>query len=194
MLKIGLTGGIGSGKSTVAEVFVQLGIAVYLSDDRAKALMVNDTELKSSIIALFGEQSYELGQLNRAYIASKVFSDKKELERLNALVHPVLKKDFYLWCIEQSSPYIIKEAAILFESEANKGLDKVILVVAPKDLRLNRVLNRDKVSTESVLARMQAQWTNERKKALSDYVISNDEKCSVLEQVLKVHNELIKNV
>lgn len=194
MLKIGLTGGIGSGKSTVAKVFTQLGIAVYCSDDRAKALMVNDAELRSSIKVLFGEQSYNLGQLNRAYLASKVFSDKNALERLNALVHPVLKKDFNLWCIKQSSPYILKEAAILFESGANKGLDKVILVVAPKDLRINRVVERDKISSESILDRINTQWSDERKRSLSDYEISNDGKSSVLEQVLKVHNKLLKNV
>jgi len=191
MIKIGLTGGIGSGKTTVAEVFAQLGISIYLSDDRAKALMVNDEGLQSAIISLFGEQSYESGQLNRSYIASKVFSDKKELEKLNALVHPALKKDFDLWCIEQTCPYIIKEAAILFESGANRGLDKVILVEAPQELRINRVMNRDKVSYESVLARIDKQWSDERKKSVSDYVVMNDEKCSVLEQVLKVHNELI---
>ena len=191
MLKIGLTGGIGSGKSTVAETFAQLGIAIYLSDDRAKALMVNNKELKSAIISLFGEESYKSGQLNRSYIASKVFSDKMELEKLNALVHPELKKDFDLWCVDQTSPYIIKEAAILFESGANRGLDKVILVEAPQELRINRVMNRDKVSYESVLARIDKQWSDERKKSVSDYVVMNDEKCSVLEQVLKVHNELI---
>ncbi len=191
MLKIGLTGGIGSGKSTVAETFAQLGIAIYLSDDRAKALMVNNEELKSAIISLFGEESYKSGQLNRSYIASKVFSDKMELEKLNALVHPELKKDFDLWCVDQTSPYIIKEAAILFESGANRGLDKVILVEAPQELRINRVMNRDKVSYESVLARIDKQWSDERKKSVSDYVVMNDEKCSVLEQVLKVHNELI---
>jgi len=191
MLKIGLTGGIGSGKSTVAETFAQLGIAIYLSDDRAKALMVNNEELKSAIISLFGEESYKSGQLNRSYIATKVFSDKMELEKLNALVHPELKKDFDLWCVDQTSPYIIKEAAILFESGANRGLDKVILVEAPQELRINRVMNRDKVSYESVLARIDKQWSDERKKSVSDYVVMNDEKCSVLEQVLKVHNELI---
>jgi dephospho-CoA kinase len=193
MLKIGLTGGIGSGKTTVSEVFAQLGIAIYLSDDRAKALMVNDEELQSAIISLFGEESYKIGQLNRPYIASKVFSDKKELVKLNALVHPALKKDFDLWCIEQTSPYIIKEAAILFESGANKGLDKVILVEASTELRLSRVMKRDKVSSESVLARMDVQWSDERKKALSDYVILNDEKCSVLEQVLKIHENIMNN-
>jgi len=193
MIKIGLTGGIGSGKTTVAEVFAQLGISIYLSDDRAKALMVNDEGLQSAIISLFGEQSYESGQLNRSYIASKVFSDKKELEKLNALVHPALKKDFDLWCIEQTCPYILKEAAILFESGANKGLDKVILVEASAEIRKGRVMRRDKVSSESVLARMEMQWPDERKKALSDYIILNDDKCSVLGQVLKIHNELISN-
>jgi dephospho-CoA kinase len=193
MLKIGLTGGIGSGKTTVAEVFSQLGVAIYLSDDRAKALMVSDEELQLAIISLFGEQSYEMGMLNRAYIASKVFSDKKELEKLNALVHPALKKDFDLWCNEQTSPYIIKEAAILFESGVNKGLDKVILVEASAEIRLSRVMERDKVSSESVLARMEVQWSDERRKSLSDYVILNDDKCSVLEQVLEVHENLMNN-
>ena len=193
MLKIGLTGGIGSGKTTVAEVFSQLGVAIYLSDDRAKALMVSDEELQLAIISLFGEQSYEMGMLNRAYIASKVFSDKKELEKLNALVHPALKKDFDLWCNEQTSPYIIKETAILFESGVNKGLDKVILVEASAEIRLSRVMERDKVSSESVLARMEVQWSDERRKSLSDYVILNDDKCSVLEQVLEVHENLMNN-
>jgi dephospho-CoA kinase len=193
MIKIGLTGGIGSGKTTVSEVFAQLGIAIYLSDDRARALMVNDEELQSAIISLFGEQSYELGQLNRPYIASKVFSDKNELEKLNALVHPALKKDFDLWCTEQTSPYILKEAAILFESGANIGLDKVILVEAFTEIRLSRVMKRDSVSSESVLARMEVQWSDERKKLLSDYVIMNDEKCSVLEQVLEIHENIMNS-
>jgi len=193
MLKVGLTGGIGSGKTTVAEIFAQLGIAIYISDNRAKALMVNDIDLQSSIINLFGDESYINGRLNRSYIASIVFSDKKELEKLNALVHPALKKDFDLWATQQTSPYIIKEAAILFESNANIGLDKVILIEAPQHLRLSRVMNRDKVSSEDVLARMDKQWSDERKRVLSDYRILNDDKCSVLEQVLKIHDELTHN-
>lgn len=191
MLRIGLTGGIGSGKSTIAEVFAQLKIPVYLSDDRAKALMVNDTSVKLAIISLFGKESYVDGELNRALIASKVFSDKKELEKLNAIVHPALKNDFETWCKNQTSTYVIKEAAILFESEANKRLDKVILIEAPKELRIKRVMERDKVGRESVIERMDKQWSDERKRGLSDYIIQNDGIQLVLEQVLKIHNDLI---
>ena len=188
MLKIGITGGIGSGKTTVAEVFKQLGIPVYSSDDRAKALMLTNESLRASVIALFGEKSYVDGALNRAYIASKVFSNKEELNKLNALVHPVLKKDFEAWTAAQKSAYAIKEAAILFESGANKGLDKVILVEAPKKLKISRVVQRDGIEHEAVLARIDKQWTDEQKRERSDYVIVNDEKSSVLEQVIKLHD------
>jgi len=188
MLKIGLTGGIGSGKTTVAEVFKQLEIPVYSSDDRAKALMLENEPLRASVIGLFGEQSYLEGELNRAYIASKVFSNKEQLNKLNALVHPVLKKDFEAWIAAQKSAYAIKEAAILFESGANIGLDKVILVEAPKELKISRVEQRDGIEYEAVLARMDKQWPDEQKREYSDYVIVNDEKLSVLEQVIKLHD------
>lgn len=188
MLKIGLTGGIGSGKTTIAEVFKQLGIPIYLSDNRAKALMLENESLRISIIRLFGNQAYVAGELNTAYIAEKVFSNHEELKKLNAIVHPVLQEDFEAWSAMQQSPYIIKEAAILFESGANKGLDKVILVEAPKELKISRVVQRDNVTQEDVLARMDKQWSDEQKRALSDYIIINDEKSSLLEQVLKLHD------
>ncbi|MCS5663385.1 MAG: dephospho-CoA kinase [Flavobacteriales bacterium] len=188
MLKIGLTGGIGSGKTTVAKIFKQLGIPVYLSDDRAKALMLENESLRKSLIGLFGEQAYVDGVLNRAYLASIVFSNDEALTKLNELVHPILQKDFELWSSHQQSPYIIKEAAILLESGANKGLDKVVLVEAPKELKISRVVQRDHVEYEDVLARMNKQWTDSQKREHSDYVISNDEKSSLLEQVLKLHD------
>jgi len=188
MLKIGLTGGIGSGKTTVAKIFKQLGIPVYLSDDRAKALMLENESLRKSLIGLFGEQAYVDGVLNRAYLASIVFSNDEALTKLNELVHPILQKDFELWSSHQQSPYIIKEAAILLESGANKGLDKVVLVEAPKELKISRVVQRDHVEYEDVVARMNKQWTDSQKREHSDYVISNDEKSSLLEQVLKLHD------
>jgi dephospho-CoA kinase len=194
MLKVGLTGGIGSGKSTVAEIFAQLKIPIYLSDDRAKDLMVNNSSVKSAVISLFGKESYVDGELNRTFIASKVFSDQKELEKLNAIVHPALKTDFENWCKNQTSIYVVKEAAILFESGANKGLDKVILVEAPKEMRIKRVMERDKVARNLVLARMDKQWSDKRKSELSDYIIQNDGLHLVLEQVLKIHNDIISNV
>ena len=188
MLKIGLTGGIGSGKTTVAKIFKQLGIPVYLSDDRAKALMLENESLRKSLIGLFGEQAYVDGVLNRAYLASIVFSNDEALTKLNELVHPILQKDFELWSSHQQSPYIIKEAAILLESGANKGLDKIVLVEAPKELKISRVVQRDHVEYEDVLARMNKQWTDSQKREHSDYVVSNDEKSSLLEQVLKLHD------
>jgi len=188
MLKIGLTGGIGSGKTTVAKVFKQLRIPVYLSDDRAKALMLDNESLKQSIIRLFGEHSYVDGVLNRSYIASKVFVNQEELNKLNELVHPIVQKDFEAWCLAQNSPYLIKEAAILFESGAHKGLDQIILVEAPKELKISRVVQRDGVTPEAVITRMDRQWSDEKKREHSDHVIRNDEKSSLLEQVLKLHD------
>jgi len=190
MLKVGLTGGIGSGKTTIAEVFKQMGIAVYSSDDRAKSIMVNDVALRLEITNTFGTESYSNNQLNRAYIARKVFSNSVELAKLNAIVHPALKKDFVLWCSNQKGLYILKEAAILFESNAHVGLDKVILVSAAKEIKLTRVLNRDSSTREEVLLRMDKQWSDEKKRVLSDFEIVNDEDESVINQILEIHKSL----
>ena len=190
MLKVGLTGGIGSGKTTIAEVFKQIGIAVYSSDDRAKSIMVNDVALRLEITNTFGTESYSNNQLNRAYIARKVFSNSVELAKLNAIVHPALKKDFVLWCSNQKGLYILKEAAILFESNAHVGLDKVILVSAAKEIKLTRVLNRDSSTREEVLLRMDKQWSDEKKRILSDFEIVNDEDESVINQILEIHKSL----
>jgi len=193
MLKIGLTGGIGSGKTTVAKMFSCLRIPVYNSDIRAKAIMQEDEQLKEQLVQAFGERAYDSGKLNRPFLASLVFSDELELQKLNAIVHPAIQKDFDQWASMQKASYIIKEAAILFESGANRGLDKVILVEAPEDLRIERVLKRDAVTKEEVRARISKQWTDSQKKPLSDFVIMNNEKSLLLEQVLKVHEELINN-
>lgn len=190
MMKIGLTGGIGSGKTTVAEVFKQMGVSVYSSDDRAKSIMVSDVDLMHQITECFGAVSYVNGQLNRAYIAEKVFSNQSELNKLNAIVHPVLKVDFDLWCSEQKGFYILKEAAILFESKAYLGLDKVVLVTAPQELKITRVLKRDSSTRKEVLSRMDKQWSDEKKRALSDFEIVNDAQESVINQVLAIHKSL----
>jgi len=190
MLKVGLTGGIGSGKTTIAEVFKQMGVAVYSSDDRAKSIMVNDVALRLEITNTFGTESYSNNQLNRAYIARKVFSNSVELAKLNAIVHPALKKDFVLWCSNQKGLYILKEAAILFESNAHVGLDKVILVSAAKEIKLTRVLKRDSSTREEVLLRMDKQWSDEKKRVLSDFEIVNDEDESVINQILEIHKSL----
>jgi len=190
MLKVGLTGGIGSGKTTIAEVFKQMGIAVYSSDDRAKSIMVNDVALRLEITNTFGTESYSNNQLNRAYIARKVFSNSVELAKLNAIVHPALKKDFVLWCSNQKGLYILKEAAILFESNAHVGLGKVILVSAAKEIKLTRILNRDSSTREEILLRMDKQWSDEKKRILSDFEIVNDEDESVINQILEIHKSL----
>ncbi|MDX5319857.1 MAG: dephospho-CoA kinase, partial [Bacteroidota bacterium] len=176
MLKIGITGGIGSGKSTVCEIFKQLNIPVYSADDRAKRLMVENQELVHAIKNLFGEEAYDAnGALNRSYIAERAFSDASLLEKLNQLVHPAVAKDFLNWAQEQSAPYVIKEAALMFESGSFRDLDYVVTVSAPKALRIRRTMQRDGSSKAQVEARMNKQWTEAMRKASADFIIRNDE-------------------
>lgn len=190
MYKVGITGGIGSGKSTVAKIFKQLGISVYSSDERAKYLMVSEPLVRSKISSTFGPESYVDGKLNKSFIASKVFSNQKELDKLNAIVHPAVKNDFDFWCSTQQGTYVLKEAAILFESKAHIGLDKVVLITSPKNLRVSRVVKRDQSSEKEVLERMDKQWADSKKRLLSDFEIVNNEKQSLLEQVLRIHKSL----
>lgn len=192
MLIVGLTGGIGSGKSTVAGYFEKLGIPVYIADDRAKALMVTNAELKAGIIDLLGETAYMPdGRLNRAYIAGQVFNKASLLDSLNALVHPAVGKDFKRWTNQQQSPYVIKEAAILFENGNYKSADKNILVTAPEEVRIQRVMDRDGVPRASVLARMKHQWPDNEKIPLADYVIENIDLQQTQLQVNSLHEQLI---
>lgn len=191
MIKVGLTGGIGSGKSTVARVFETLQIPVYNSDIRAKWLQENNDKVIAAIKRLFGESIYTpTGQLNRVEIGKLVFTNKQQLEDLNAIIHPAVAADFEAWYAQQSAPYCIKEAAILFESGANKGLDKTITVSAPQTIRLQRVIARDNTTSELVLKRMANQWDEARKIELSDFVIVNDDKTLVIPQVLLIHSQL----
>jgi dephospho-CoA kinase len=192
MLHIGLTGGIGSGKSTVAKVFEALGIPVYYADEAAKKLMNEDEGLKKQIIRHFGEESYKDGKLNRSYIASLVFADKEKLELLNSLVHPVTIADAKKWMDKQTSAYAIKEAALLFESEASEGLDYIAGVSAPQALRIKRVMDRDNTSREEIIKRMQNQLDEEMKMKLCDFVIYNDEQQLVTPQVIQLHQKLLK--
>ena len=188
MIKVGLTGGIGSGKTTVAKIFKQLGVPVYFSDDRAKDLMLNNQFLRESLFSLFGDKVIVDWFLNRSYIASKVFENPKELIKLNALVHPFVQRDFDIWSTSQSSNYVLKEAAIIFESGADKLLDKVVLVVSPEHLKVSRIMFRDGMSKKDVYKRMTKQWSDSKKRANADYIIENDEKCSLIYQVLNLHN------
>ncbi len=191
MLKVGLTGGIGSGKTTVAKVFELLGIPVYYADIEAKRIMNEDPELKEQIIHLFGPKAYPSNELDRSYIASIVFNDKKKLDLLNSLVHPATIKDGNNWLTRQNSPYSIKEAALIFESGMQEYLDYVIGVSAPVGLRTKRSMQRDAVSEEAVKARMNKQMDEETKLSLCDFKIYNDEEKAVIPQVLALHDKLL---
>jgi dephospho-CoA kinase len=191
MLKIGLTGGIGSGKSTVAKIFGVLGIPVYYADDATKQIMNTDPQLKAAVIKNFGERTYQGGQLDRAYLASIVFADKQKLDVLNSITHPATIRDANRWILEQTSPYIIKEAALLFESGANKYLDLTIGVYAPEELRIQRVMQRDQTSRAEIVQRMSRQMNEDAKMKLCDFVVINDEQQLLLPQVLELHEEFL---
>ncbi len=169
---IGLTGGIGSGKSTVASFFAALGAPVYIADLEAKALMNRSKVIRREIIALFGPYAYS-GGLDTQYIAQIVFKDAAKLEQLNQIVHPKVASHFKRWVKKQTSEFVIKEAAILFENEGYKSCDKIILVTAPSKIRVERVMLRDGVSKQQVLERMQHQWPDSDKIALAHYHIEN---------------------
>lgn len=191
MLKIGLTGGIGSGKSTVARVFEVLGIPIYYADEAAKRIMNEDEGLKAQIIQAFGPSAYAGGTLNRAYLAAEVFGDKQKLERLNALVHPVTIADSNQWMQRQTTPYAIKEAALIFESGTQRHLDYVIGVSAPLSLRILRATRRDGSSKEKVESVIGRQLDESIKMKLCDFVIVNDEQQPLLPQVMQLHQKLL---
>ncbi|MBL0182871.1 MAG: dephospho-CoA kinase [Chitinophagaceae bacterium] len=191
MLKIGLTGGIGSGKSTVAKVFEVLGIPVYYADDAAKRMMNEDEGLKQKIKQQFGEEVYDNGKLNRKALAEIVFNAPGKLDQLNALTHPATIAGAERWMQQQTTPYCIKEAALIFESGAQEHLDYVIGVTAPAPLRIQRTMQRDGVSREEVMARMDKQMEESIKMKLCDFIIVNDEQEMMLPQVLELHNKLL---
>jgi dephospho-CoA kinase len=191
-LKIGITGGIGSGKTTVARIFEVLGIPVYYADDAAKRIMNEDEMLKQQIIHEFGEQSYLDGKLNREYLASIVFKDKKKLSVLNALVHPATIRNSNLWMKRQKASYAIREAALIFESGVQDQLDYVIGVSAPVELRIERAMQRDHLSREQVMERMDRQINETIKMRLCDFVIVNDGAKPLIAQVLKLHEKFIQ--
>lgn len=194
MFKVGITGGIGSGKTTVCRIFEVLGIRVFYADQVAKAIMVKDLILIEGVKSAFGVASYlESGALNNKHIANIVFNNQLELEKLNALVHPAVFRAFDSWVaqVPDHTPYILKEAALLFESASYKMCDTSILVTAPKQTKLNRVIERDGVSAEQVLARMDKQFTDEQKLAMADHHVSNDESTSLILQVLDLHQTFL---
>ncbi|MET6990360.1 dephospho-CoA kinase [Sediminicola arcticus] len=192
MKLIGLTGGIGSGKSTVAEMFATLGVPVYNSDAEAKLLMTNSNQIKKAIVELFGNNAYVEGVLNRDLISKKVFLDKGLLNHLNAIVHPAVREHFESWVKKQDYPYVIQEAAIIFENGIQDRYDAIVLVTAPKETRLKRVLARDNVSEKQVLSRMDNQWDEADKMALATYTIKNIDLEETKGKVQEIHQIFLK--
>lgn len=193
-LLVGITGGIGSGKSTVCKLFSLLGVPVYTADDRAKWLMNHDSALKEKILAAFGSESYlSNGELNRAYLAASVFSNPEKVAALNALVHPAVRKDFMDWVSQQSAPFLIKEAALLFETGAAKELDCMINVSSPLRVRMARVLLRDPHRTEDQVNQIiDQQLPDEEKNERADFSIKNTDNKLLLPQVIALHEQLLR--
>jgi dephospho-CoA kinase len=191
-LRIGITGGIGSGKSTVAKMFGLLGMPLYNADDAAKQLMNESPIIREKLIATFGAEAYaENGELNRPWLAGAVFSNPQKLQQLNKIVHPVVIQHGVDWMAAQTAPITMKEAAIFFESGSAAGLDYIVGVYAPEELRIKRVMNRDGISRKEVLARMSRQIEEEVKMKLCDFVILNNDETLVIPQVLSLHQQLI---
>jgi dephospho-CoA kinase len=192
-MKIGITGGIGSGKSTVCKIFAILGVPIYYADDRAKWLMEHNPDLVTGIKNLFGEDAYLAdGVLNRPLIAAAAFNDPAKLNQLNGLVHPQVFEDGSAWQREHDHfPYTLREAALIFESGIYKHLDKVITVYAPLELRLQRVMARDNTTEEAVKARIARQLPDEEKVRQSQFVILNDGQKSLIPQVMAIHQEIM---
>ena len=194
MIKVGITGGIGSGKSTVCRVFETFGIPVFYADTVAKSIMVTDHILVTGLKETFGQESYDdSGKLNNKHIAAIVFNDKDQLVRLNALVHPAVFRAFDAWIetIPPNTPYILKEAALLFESGSYKLCDKSVLVTAPASVKIKRVMDRDGVSAGQVEARMDKQMSDDEKSKMADFLIRNDGSQSVIHQVLELHHQFL---
>jgi dephospho-CoA kinase len=192
MLKVGLTGGIGAGKSTVAHIFEVLGIPVYHADQEAKRLMQTNPSLMEKIKNAFSEKAYVEGGLDRKFLSSLVFNDKQKLELLNSIVHPFTIQDGLDWMKKQTSPYAIKEAALIFESGSQGEFDTIIGVFAPPALRIHRTIQRDQVEREKVLSRMENQLDENIKMKLCDHVLINNEQSLLVPQVIALHEQLIK--
>lgn len=190
MKKIGITGGIGSGKSIICEVLKVMGYPVFNSDDEAKLLMVNNREVINQIINVFGDEAYIGNSLNRPYLAAQIFNDESLKTALNNIVHPAVRKAFKEWAETQKTTLVFNEAAILFETGAYKTFDHTVLVTAPEAIRIARVISRDKTTIEEVQQRMKNQWKDDVKKELASYVINNDNSTLVIPQVIAMIKHL----
>jgi dephospho-CoA kinase len=191
MLKVGLTGGIGSGKTTVCNVFRHLGIPVYHADIHARILSEVDGDIKKALSGLVGDDIYTESGLNRKKLSQMIFVNRSLLQKVNEIIHPKVLEHFSKWINEHlETNYIIHEAAILFESGMNPLFDKIITVSAPEDTRISRIMKRDGVTENDVKNIIKNQWPESRKRNISDYIIINDQKQMILPQILKIHNEL----
>ena len=193
-LKVGITGGIGSGKSFVSKIFKTLAVPFYDADKEAKNLMNSSAEIRAGLIKAFGEETYdEHNMLNRAYLSAQVFNNKEQLAKLNSIVHPVVIQHAVDWADQQSAaPYSLKEAALLFESGSYKTLDYIIVVTASEDLRIQRVMQRDQLTAEEVKKRIANQLPEEEKVAKADFVIYNDDSIPLLPQIIRIHEQLLQ--
>lgn len=188
---VGLTGGIGSGKSTVARMFRELGVPVYDSDSEAKQLMNSSPEVRNAIIDLLGETAYQSKELNRSFVAEKVFKNPELLQKLNAIVHPAVRDHFKEWVKAQNAPYVVQETALIFENGSQDHYDHIILVTAPLDVRLNRVMERDGVGPKAVLERMKNQMDDADKVDLAHFCIENLDLETTKERVKELHTKLM---
>lgn len=192
MIKVAVTGGIGSGKSVVCKIFEKIGIPVFNADFEAKKLINTSRTIHDKLVSLFGAAIYQSnGDIHRKKMADLIFNDNFALQKVNEIVHPEVRKRFIEWGKEQNSPYIIQEAAIIFESKQTQSFDKIITVTAPLELKIERVIKRDQVSKEEVYKRMQSQLPDEIKIAKSDFVIMNDEVEMIIPQIIEIHKNLI---
>lgn len=194
MKVVGLTGGIGSGKTTVSNMFKDLGIPVYIADVEAKELMNTSKVIKRKLIELFGPKAYINNELNRTYIASKIFNNNAYLDKMNAIIHPKVAMHFKKWLQKQTSKYVIKESAIIFEHNMQSQYDYIITVIANKEERINRILKRDNTSKDKILAIMEHQLNDDEKIKISDFIIVNDNLEHTKEQVLNTHNSILQDL
>jgi len=191
---VGLTGGIGSGKTTVAKEFSKLGVPIYIADDEAKKLMNSSKTIQRELVALFGEEAYKDQKLNRPYLAKLIFNNEALLQKMNAIVHPKVADHFKNWLKKQDAPYIIKEVAILFENGSYKQCDYVITVTAAIETRKERLLKRDVTTVAKIEAIMNNQWPDQKKIERSQFVIYNDILEDTIVQVQKTHNSILENI
>ncbi|MFK7833918.1 MAG: dephospho-CoA kinase [Winogradskyella sp.] len=196
MIIVGLTGGIGSGKTTILKCFKSYGVPVYIADDEAKALMHRSKVIRRQLIKLFGKEAYKEDQLNRTYLSSKIFGDRTLLEKMNAIVHPKVAAHFKRWLKKQKGDYVIKEAAIIFENNLESQYNYIITVIADEDLRIKRVMKRDGASEKKIKSIINNQLSDAEKMKKSDFIITNNDLEEAKKQAFEIHNnilEIIKN-